>query len=66
MKKAWDEQVLLAVPRSYPCVCSLAPEQATRGAHSSEANRISGMPFLLPYPGNGFYRCAQMLMAQAG
>ena len=66
-EKLADEQVLLAVPRSYPCVSSLAPDQGTPEAPILlDASLISGLPFLLPYPGNGFYRCAQMLMTQAG
>lgn len=66
-EKLTDEQVLLAVPRSYPCVSSLSPLQATpKSPILLDAGLVSGLPFLLPYPGNGFYRCAQMLMTQAG
>lgn len=66
-EKLADEQVLLAVPRSYPCVSGLSPQEATVDAPILlDAGLVSGLPFLLPYPGNGFYRCAQMLMAQAG
>lgn len=66
-EKLADEQVLLAIPRTYSCVNHLAAhEGTTKNPVLLSASDINGIPFLLPYPGNGFYRCAQLLMTQAG
>lgn len=66
-EKLADEQVLLAVPREFPCVKHLSPQEGTPQSPTLlDPNLVNGIPFLLPYPGNGFYRCAQMLMTQAG
>lgn len=66
-EKLADEQVLLAVPRCFPCVSSLLPHEGTPEAPVLlDAEAVRDLPFLLPYPGNGFYRCAQMLLTQAG
>lgn len=66
-EKLADEQVLLAISRNFPFVSTLSPEQGTPDAPVLlPAEAVHGLPFLLPYPGNGFYRCAQMLLSQAG
>lgn len=66
-KKLTDETVLLAVPRSFPCVAHLSPEEATpEKPFQLDPAAVHGQPFLLPYPGSGFYRCAQLLLGQAG
>lgn len=60
-----EEAVLLAIPRTYSCVADLAPEEAKPNApHLIRPELVNGIPFLLPYPGNGFYRCAQLLLNQ--
>lgn len=65
-EKLADEEVLLAIPRTYPCVSHLTPQDGTPDAPVLiAAADVNGIPFLLPYPGNGFYRCAQLLMTQA-
>ena len=65
-EKLADEQVVLAVPRSFDCVAGLGPCEGTAGApYLLQPSDVDGQPFLLPYPGSGFYRCAQMLLGQA-
>ena len=66
-EKLADEQVVLAVPRTFACVADLAPGEATAAApFYLDPQKADGIPFLLPYPGNGFYRCAQLLLGTAG
>lgn len=66
-EKLTDETVLLAVPRSYSCVARLTPSEGTpENPYLLSPAEACGQPFLLPYPGNGFYRCAQLLLGQAG
>lgn len=65
-EKLADEMVVLAIPRSFECVSQFLPHQATDTQPALiDPSRLSGLPFLLPYPGNGFYRCAQLLLSQA-
>ncbi len=62
-----EEVILLAIPRSYPCVSHLKPWEATPSSPCFlRAGEVGTIPFLLPYPGSGFYRCATMLLEQAG
>lgn len=66
-EKLADEDVLLAVPRTFACVAGLSEAEGTpETPHLLDPADIHGQPFLLPYPGNGFYRCAQLLLGQAG
>lgn len=66
-EKLADEDVLLAVPRTFACVAGLSDAEGTPEApHLLDPADVHGQPFLLPYPGNGFYRCAQLLLGQAG
>lgn len=66
-QKLADESVLLAIPRSFSFVCDLPSDQATpQRPYLLDPALVEGVPFLLPYPGNGFYRCAQLLLGQAG
>lgn len=66
-EKLATETVLLAISRSFGCVSELEPDEATPDRpHQITAAQVDGLPFLLPYPGNGFYRCAQLLLNQAG
>lgn len=65
-EKLAEEAVLLAIPRSYPCVQGLSAKQGTPEEPCSiDPAAINGIPFLLPYPGNGFYRYAQSMFTQA-
>ncbi|MEA5012247.1 MAG: LysR family transcriptional regulator [Angelakisella sp.] len=60
------EEVFLAIPRSFECVSSLPNWQGTLfNPYYIHGEQIENLPFLLPYPGNGFYRCANMLLEQA-
>lgn len=53
------ESVLLAIPRSYDCVRSLPECEGTpSNPHFITAEKIGTIPFLMPYPGRGFHRCA--------
>lgn len=54
-------------PGCFPASAPCPPREGTPDAPVLlEAEAVSGLPFLLPYPGNGFYRCAQLLLTQAG
>lgn len=65
-EKLTDEAVLLAVPRSFSCVSSLGPRDALPDKpYLLDAAQADGQPFLLPYPGSGFYRCTKLLLGQA-
>ncbi len=60
------EPVFLAIPRSFDCVASLSPNDGTiNNPYYIDSQLLKGVPFLLPYPGNGFYRSAQILLNQA-
>lgn len=62
-----SEKVLLAIPREFPCVSHLSSAEATPGnPHPITREEIGSIPFLLPYPGNGFYNTAVKLMGQLG
>lgn len=62
-----EETVLLAIPRSYACVCELKSWMATpQNPYYITGEEVGHIPFLLPYPGNGFYRCDKLLMEKAG
>ncbi len=62
-----EETVYLAIPRSFDCVNQLQPWMATpSNPYYISADQIGTIPFLLPYPGSGFYRCATMQLEQAG
>lgn len=66
-EKLADEDVLLAVPRTFACVAHLGATEGTpESPYLLDPAQVHGQPFLLPYPGNGFYRCAQLLLGQAG
>lgn len=66
-EKLADEAVMLAVPRSFPCVGGLDPREGGPDSPVHLArDAVDGIPFLMPYPGNGFYRVAQLLLSQAG
>lgn len=66
-EKLAEETVLLAVPRSFACVADLRADQATPDAPwLLDPAAVHGQPFLLPYPSAGFYRCAKLLLDQAG
>lgn len=61
-----DEPVFLAIPRTFPCVSTLSLYEGTISKpFLATIQSLEGIPFLLPEPGNGFYRCVQLLMKQA-
>lgn len=61
-----DEEVLLAIPRSFSCVSNLTPEEGTP-EHPVwiDPELLQGISFLLPYPGGSFSGCAQRMLTQA-
>lgn len=60
-----SEQVLLAIPREFACVQHLKSWMATpSNPYYITPEQIGSIPFLLPYPGNGFYHTANALMDQ--
>ncbi len=60
------EEIFLAIPRSFECVSSLPNWQGTPlNPHFIDGRQLEDVPFLMPYPGNGFYRCANLLLEQA-
>ena len=62
-----EETVFLAIPRSFECVSRLQPWMATpSNPYYIDAKNIGRIPFLLPHPGSGFYRCATLQLEQAG
>ncbi len=62
-----EEPVLLAIPRSFECISHIKSSEALLSKpYFIEAERIRLIPFLFPCPGNGFYRCANLLLEQAG
>ncbi len=61
-----DEPVYLAIPREFECVSHFSSAEATiENPSFISGSFIKNVPFLLPTPGNGFYRCAQSLLQQA-
>lgn len=66
-EKLAEEPVLLAIPRSFDCVRDLPPDQATPARpYRIPAQLVNGLPFLLPYAGNGSYRSSKLLLQNAG
>ena len=60
-----EEAVLLAVPRTYECVRGLASHQGTpENPYLINPASVNGICFVLPYPGNGFYRYAQSVFTR--
>ncbi|MBS5633201.1 MAG: LysR family transcriptional regulator [Clostridiales bacterium] len=66
-EKLAEEPVLLAIPRSYACVRDLPMTEATPARpYAIPPAQVNGLPFLLPYPGNGSYRSSKLLLHEAG
>ena len=66
-EKLAEEPVLLAIPRSYACVRDLPLTEATPARpYAIPPAQVNGLPFLLPYPGNGSYRSSKLLLHEAG
>lgn len=59
------EEILLVIPRTFECVSSLKSNEATpTNPYFITGEELDDIPFLMPYPGNGFFRCANMLLEQ--
>lgn len=64
--KIADEPVLLAIPRTFPCVSGLSADEGTP-EHPVwiDPKLVQGISFLLPYPGGSFSHCSQRMLSQA-